>query len=31
MKNGNILLTDKQKENLEIAKKSVNIIKHVCS
>ena len=31
MKNGNIFLTDKQKENLEIAQKSVNIIKHVCA
>ena len=31
MKNRNVLLTEQQKENLEIAKKSVNIVKHICN
>ena len=31
MKNGKKLLTDEQKEKLEIAKKSVNIMKHICN
>ena len=31
MKNGNKLLIDQQKENFEIAKKSVNIVKHICN
>ena len=31
MKNKKKLLTDIQKENLEISKKSINIVKHICN